>query len=128
MALTPEGKVKARVKEILKERGVWYCMPRGQTYGRAGVPDLLCCHKGRFIAVETKAGRGRATPLQLKELRDIFRNHQGIALIIREDNLDELENALDFAEKESGAPFGFTMNEEIAWGIEDEEAERQSGS
>ena len=125
MALTPEGKVKDRVKAILKRRGVWYCMPRGQTYGRAGIPDFLCCHKGRFIAVETKAGRGRATPLQMKELKDLFR-HQGIVLIVREDGMDELEHALDFAEQVSG-PFGFTTDEEIGGSI-DEETERQSDS
>ena len=123
MALTPEGKVKDRVKAILKRRGVWYCMPRGQTYGRAGIPDFLCCHKGRFIAVETKAGRGRATPLQMKELKDLFR-HQGIVLIVREDGMDELEHALDFAEQVSG-PFGFTTDEEIGGSI-DEEADGQS--
>ena len=122
---TPEGKVKEKVKAILKRRGVWYCMPRGQTYGRAGIPDFLCCHKGRFIAVETKAGRGRATPLQLRELKDLFR-HQGIVLIVREDGMDELEHALDFAEQVSG-PFGFTTDEEIGGSI-DEETERQSDS
>ena len=111
MALTPEGKVKEKVKAILKRRGVWYCMPRGQTYGRAGVPDFLCCYRGRFIAIETKAGRGKATPLQLRELKDIF-GHQGIALIIREDNIDVLEDALDFA-KRMCVPFGFTTDEEI---------------
>ena len=122
---TPEGKVKEKVKAVLKRRGVWYCMPRGQTYGRAGIPDFLCCHKGRFIAVETKAGRGRATPLQMKELKDLFR-HQGIVLIVREDGMDELEHALDFAEQVSG-PFGFTTDEEIGGSI-DEETERQSDS
>ena len=122
MAQTPEGKVKEKVKAILKRRGVWYCMPRGQTFGRAGIPDFLCCHKGRFIAIETKAGRGKATPLQLRELKDIF-GHQGIALIVREDNLDELENALDFAE-EMCVPFGFTTDEKIGGSL-DEEADRQ---
>lgn len=122
MALTPEGKVKDKVKAILKRRGVWYCMPRGQTFGRAGVPDFLCCHKGRFIAIETKAGRGKATPLQLRELKDIF-GHQGIALIVREDGMPELNAALDFAEKMC-VPFGFTTDEKIGGSL-DEEADRQ---
>ena len=126
MASTPEGKVKEKVKAILKRRGVWYCMPRGQTYGRAGIPDFLCCHKGRFIAIETKAGRGKATPLQLRELRDIFQNHQGIALIVREDGMPQLNAALDFAEKMC-VPFGFTTDEKIGGSI-DEETERQSDS
>ena len=119
MALTPEGKVKDKVKAILKRRGVWYCMPRGQTYGRAGIPDFLCCHKGRFIAIETKAGRGKATPLQLRELKDIF-GHQGIALIVREANVEQVEALLDFVEG--------NCNVNTYKGIEDEEAERQSGS
>ena len=122
MALTPEGKVKARVKEILKQRGVWYCMPRGQTFGRAGIPDFLCCYRGRFIAIETKAGRGKATPLQLRELKDIF-GHQGIALIVREDGMPELNAALDFAEKMC-IPFGFTTDEKIG-GSDDEEDKRR---
>ena len=124
-SVTPEGKVKEKVKAILKRRGVWYCMPRGQTYGRAGIPDFLCCHKGRFIAVETKAGRGKATPLQMRELKDLFR-HQGIVLIVREDGMDELEHALDFAEQVSG-PFGFTTDEEIGGSV-DEDDKRQSDS
>ena len=119
MALTPEGKVKDKVKAILKRRGVWYCMPRGQTYGRAGIPDFLCCHKGRFIAIETKAGRGKATPLQLRELKDIF-GHQGIALIVREDGMQELNAALDFAE-EMCVPFGFTTDEKIGGSLDEED-------
>ncbi len=122
MALTPEGKVKDKVKAILKRRGVWFCMPRGQTYGRAGIPDFLCCHKGRFIAIETKAGRGKATPLQLRELKDIF-GHQGIALIVREDGMPELNAARDFAEKMC-VPFGLTTDEKIGGSL-DEEADRQ---
>ena len=119
MALTPEGKVKEKVKAILKRRGVWYCMPRGQTYGRAGIPDFLCCYRGRFIAIETKAGRGKATSLQLRELNDIVA-HFGCALIVREANVEQVESLLDFIEG--------NCNVNTYKGIEDEEAERQSGS
>ena len=119
MALTPEGKVKARVKEILKRRGVWYCMPRGQTFGRSGIPDFVCCHMGRFFGIETKAGRGKATPLQLRELNDIVA-HFGCALIVWEANVEQVEALLDFVEG--------NCNVNTYKGIEDEEAERQSGS
>lgn len=116
MALTPEGKVKARVKEILKARGVWYCMPRGTTFGRSGIPDFVCCHMGRFFGIETKAGRGKATPLQLRELNDIVA-HFGCALIVREANVEQVESLLDFIES--------NCNVNTYKGIEDEEDKRR---
>ena len=116
MAQTPEGKVKDKVKAILKRRGVWYCMPRGQTFGRSGIPDFVCCHMGRFFGIETKAGRGKATPLQLRELNDIVA-HFGCALIVREANVEQIESLLDFIEG--------NCNANTYKGIEDEEADRQ---
>ena len=41
--MTPEGAVKKRVKEILKDLGAWYAMPMGTGYGHSGVPDFLVC-------------------------------------------------------------------------------------
>lgn len=89
MAQTPESKVKAKIKAILKEQGVYYAMPIGTGYGNAGVPDFLCCVNGRFLALEAKAGKGKTTALQDKNLRDIANAH-GITLVIREDNIDAL--------------------------------------
>lgn len=90
MASTPEAKVKAKIKAILKEHGVWYAMPMGTGYGNSGVPDFLCCVSGRFIAVEAKAGKGIPTALQEKNLRDI-KAAGGFALVVNENNLGELE-------------------------------------
>ena len=56
MATTPEAKVKAKIKAILKEHNVYYAMPIGTGYGNSGVPDFLCCVNGKFVAIEAKAG------------------------------------------------------------------------
>jgi len=89
MASTPESKVKAKIKAILKVHGVYYAMPIGTGYGNAGVPDFLCCIKGRFLAIEAKANGGKTTALQDKNLRDIgFAG--GITFVLNEDNIEAL--------------------------------------
>jgi pantoate kinase len=94
MAATPESKVKASIKKILDAHGVYYAMPIGTGYGNSGVPDFLCCVKGRFLAVEAKAGKGTTTALQDKHIREI-RAAGGYALVVNENNLDELTFVLE---------------------------------
>jgi hypothetical protein len=93
MAATPESKVKAKIKAILAAHGAYYAMPIGSTFGNSGVPDFLCCVNGRFLAIEAKAGKGRTTLLQDKHLEQI-RNCGGQALVVHENNLDELQQIL----------------------------------
>ena len=118
-SMTPEGKVKEKVKKILKKRGVWFFMPRGSTFGTAGVADIICCHEGRLLAIETKAGNNQPTKLQLNSLRSIV-NHGGCALVVRESNMDAVEAALDFIER--------NHNSNFCWRGFDEEADGQSDS
>ena len=61
--------------------------------GRAGVPDIIGCYKGRFIAIECKAGKGKTTALQDKELGAIL-TAGGFTFVARETNLEELKEAL----------------------------------
>lgn len=89
MASTPEAKVKAKIKTILKEHNVYYAMPIGSGYGNAGVPDFLCCVGGLFLAIEAKAGKGVTTALQEKNLRQI-NEAGGLSLVVNENNLDTL--------------------------------------
>ena len=93
MATTPEAKVKAKIKAILKAHNVYYAMPMGTGYGNSGVPDFLCCFEGFFIAIEAKAGKGTTTALQEKNLNRI-RDCDGMGWVINETNLDWLDNAL----------------------------------
>ena len=91
--MTPEGKVKAQAKRLLDAAGAFHFMPVSNGMGRMGIPDLICCLQGRFIAVEAKAGRGKPTLLQLKALRQID-EAGGLALVINETNLDYLKECL----------------------------------
>jgi hypothetical protein len=52
--MTPEGKVKAVVKRVLKEIGAYQHWP---VQTGMGAPCLDChgCYKGKYFAIETKA-------------------------------------------------------------------------
>ena len=99
MAATPEAKVKKRVREMLDKLGVYHFMPPANGFGRAGIPDIIACMDGHFIAIECKAGSGKTTALQERELNRIH-NAGGTTYIARESNIDELQRIL--REKASG--------------------------
>ena len=92
--MTPEGKVKANIKKILKAHNAYYAMPLGAGYGAMGVPDFLVCHKGRFISIEAKTVGNKPTRLQESNMEHI-RSCGGVALVINESNLKELEDTLN---------------------------------
>lgn len=91
--MTPEAAVKRRIRKLLDTTRTYYAMPIGTGYGNSGVPDFLVCHKGHFIGIEAKAGGGKTTALQEKNLADI-RAAGGTTLVINEHNLDELKEVL----------------------------------
>ena len=86
--MTPEKKVKDRVVKELKKYGVYYFFPATGGYGRSGVPDIICCWYGRFIAIECKAGAGQSTALQKREQEKI-RAAGGFVYEVRESNMEE---------------------------------------
>lgn len=93
MAKTPEGAVKARLRKHLDALGIYYFMPAANGFGRAGIPDIIGCAAGQFVAFECKAGKGKTTALQDRELQRI-QGHKGWAFVINEDNVDNIEELL----------------------------------
>ena len=102
--MTPEAKVKAKVKRILAELGAYYAMPVTGGYGNSGVPDFLVCLRGRFYAIECKANGGKPTALQEKHLADI-RGAGGVSLIIHEANVENLRTELQNVYTHKDSPF-----------------------
>lgn len=95
MAMTPEAKVKARVKKILDEMGIYHFSPVQNGMGRAGIPDIIGCYSGRFVAFECKAGKGKTTALQDRELERI-RQAKGLAFVINEQNVEDIKELLQW--------------------------------
>lgn len=79
--MTPEAKVKTAIRKALADAGVWYFMPVSNGMGRHGIPDFICCVNGFFLAIEAKAGAGKPTALQERELQ-LIRDTGGVALVM----------------------------------------------
>ena len=91
--MTPEAKVKAKVRKLLDELRIYYFFPATHGYGRSGVPDIIGCFMGLFVAIECKAGKGKLTVLQEREIAAIVAAG-GFTFVAREDNIDELKGLL----------------------------------
>lgn len=91
--MTPEAKVKKKVVDVIKKNGAYYFFPATGGFGRSGVPDIVCCHRGVFIGIECKAGSNKPTPLQEAEMAKI-RKAQGFTLVVNEDNIADVEHLL----------------------------------
>jgi hypothetical protein len=102
--MTPEGAVKASVKRMLVKHGVWYFMPVSNGMGRHGIPDVICCVNGRFLAIECKAGRGKPTALQEREMQAIA-GAAGIVVLVTDDpsTLTALEETITTTLKDRNA-------------------------
>lgn len=72
-----------------------------QELARQGVPDLLLCVRGRFVAVELKSKKTgyKVTPLQEHNLMRI-RECGGLSFVVTEENKDwffeQLERTLEW--------------------------------
>lgn len=84
--MTPEGKVKAKVKKALLQLGTdcWRFMPVQTGYGAPAL-DFLLSVRGRFVAIETKAPGKKLTPQQESTKADI-EAAGGIVLIVWDED------------------------------------------
>lgn len=93
MAQTPEAKVKANLKRILDDMGIWHFSPFQAGMGRAGIPDIIACYNGLFVAFECKANGNKPTALQQREI-DAIRTAKGLAFVVDENNVQDIKELL----------------------------------
>ena len=70
-----------KVKKFLEANGAWYVKFFANSYTKSGIPDILACVNGYFVAIEVKAQNGKPSELQLYNVRKI-REAGGFAMIL----------------------------------------------
>ncbi|MEA5015022.1 MAG: VRR-NUC domain-containing protein [Candidatus Limiplasma sp.] len=70
-----ERDLAAAIKRYLASLGsdVFYFKEHGGPYGTAGVPDIICCYKGRFLGLEAKLPGRKLSELQRRAIAKILR-------------------------------------------------------
>ena len=74
--------VKAIIKYLKTVPGCFCWKEHGGMYGTAGIPDIIACVDGRFVAFEVKTETGKLSRLQEVTIRRI-REAGGKAHVVR---------------------------------------------
>ncbi len=88
-----EKEIVAAIKKYLASLGsdVFFWKEHGGPYGTSGVPDIICCYKGRFLGLEVKLPDGRLTELQRRAIQKI--NDAG-GIACRVESVEQVQNAI----------------------------------
>ncbi len=75
-----EQAIQSDILKYLKSVGAYTIKVSAAT--KAGIPDIICCYKGRFIAIEVKRPEAKTnvSPLQVANITMII-NAQGEAIV-----------------------------------------------
>ena len=74
-----------KIIKALRERGVYAVKVHQGGYGMVGVPDVLACVSGTFVALEVKVGSRQATQAQSWHI-DAVRSSNGVAAVVRSED------------------------------------------
>ena len=78
-----EKDIVSNIRKYLKTvPGCFFWKEHGGMYGTAGIPDIILCFNGRFIALEVKNETGKPTDLQKNTIKKI-RAAGGTAEVVR---------------------------------------------
>lgn len=77
-----------KILKYLKDKCFCY---KNYGFGNAGIPDIICCYKGQFLALEVKTEKGKVSEIQKVMIKRI-NEAGGVAVVVR--NLDEVKDVI----------------------------------
>jgi Holliday junction resolvase len=83
-----------RIKKYIESIGGWQVKFFANSMTKKGVPDILACVYGHFVAIETKAPTGKPSEIQIYQCKKI-REAGGIAVIAYPSAWEKLKKILD---------------------------------
>ena len=69
--MSNEKAFENKIKAFLKSKGAYFIKTHGDRFSRVGVPDIIACVNGHFVAVEVKAENGKPSELQIHHIEQI---------------------------------------------------------
>jgi len=98
-----EKDIVESIKRYLATLGedVFFWKEHGGAYSTSGIPDIICCYRGRFLGLEAKLPGGRLTALQKRALEKINRAG-GIAH--RVESVEDVKQIIRQADEERKKP------------------------
>lgn len=93
--MTPEAKIKAQIKRVLKEKNVYYHMVNSSGLGSTGFPDFLLVIGGRTVTIEAKADSKRKPTLRQQLHMKKLRMAGAMTLLVHGGNIDEFSEVVD---------------------------------
>ena len=92
--MATEKQFENKIKDYLKSKGCWHVKFFANGMTKSGVPDILACVNGRFVAIEVKAENGRPSKLQMWNVEKI-KESNGIAIIAYPKDWKWLKQIID---------------------------------
>ena len=74
-----ESKIQSKILKELKAAGIY--AHKNITTNKKGIPDIIVCYRGKYVALEVKRPGGKPTELQLWNINEI-RKSGGVAEIV----------------------------------------------
>ena len=94
-----EATIQALILKFLRTLGPACWVIKAAVCNERGVPDILCCYKGRFVGFEVKTAKGRISgPQRVQNER--IRRACGRAVVVR--SVADVRAVLEHIDREDG--------------------------
>ena len=92
--MAAEKNFENRLKKFLESEGCWFVKFFANAYTKSGIPDILCCCNGYFVAIEVKAPNGKPSELQKRNIKQINEKALGIGIVLYPDQFDDFKEII----------------------------------
>jgi hypothetical protein len=92
-----ESQIQAAILRFLRTLGPLCWAIKAAVCNERGVPDILCCYKGRFVGFEVKTAKGKISGPQRTQ-NERIRRACGRAVVVR--SVEDVQTVLKHIDKE----------------------------
>lgn len=91
-----EKSFENKIKKFLKDNECWFIKYwAGAAFTKSGIPDILACVNGYFLAIEVKGPKGEPSELQKYNIEKI-QKAGGFGIIIRPDQFEDFKELIEY--------------------------------